>query len=269
MPSTTPEIAVQTLAGSPGDPVLVLGPSLGTRVDRLWETVASDLDGLHVVGWDLPGHGSSPAATVGFGLDDLADAVLAAVDRAVGGASRGSPYLYAGDSVGGGVGLQLLLDHPERFCAAAVLCSGARFGTPELWAERAALVRAEGMAPMVAASPDRWFGRRVKAGPTELTRAAVDDLARVDAGSYAFVCEALGRFDVTERLGGITTPLLAIAGADDVVTPPAQHQQLARATADGRFAVLRGVGHLAPLEDPSRTAALLREHFRRAAALVG
>ena len=266
MHSTAPEIAVQTLAGSLGDPVLVLGPSLGTRVDRLWGTVASELDRLHVVGWDLPGHGSSPAASVGFGLDDLADAVLAAVDRAVGGDSGESRYLYAGDSVGGGVGLQLLLDHPERFRAAAVLCSGARFGTPEAWAERAALVRAEGMAPMVASSPDRWFGRRVKARPTDLSRTAIDDLARVDAQSYAFVCDALERFDLTGRLGEITTPLLAVAGADDPVTPPAQHQQLACAVAHGRFAVLRDVGHLAPLEDPTRTRALLHEHFSRAAS---
>lgn len=263
-----PDIATTTLVGTAGDPVLVVGPSLGTHVDRLWATATTALDGLHVVGWDLPGHGSSAPAGEPFGVDDLAEAVLAAVDRAVGDEAPGPSYLYAGDSVGGAVGLQLLLDHPERFRAAAVLCSGARFGTPEAWAERAALVRAEGMAPMVASSPDRWFGRRVKAQPTDLSRGAVDDLAQVDAESYALVCDALGRFDVTARLGEIRTPLLAVAGADDVVTPPAQHQQLARSTADGRFAVLRDVGHLAPLEDPDRTAALLREHFSRAAASV-
>lgn len=262
-----PDISTTTLAGSPGDPVLVVGPSLGTHVDRLWGTVASALDGLHVVGWDLPGHGASVPADEAFALADLAGAVLAAVDDAAGDRTP-SPYLYAGDSVGGAVGLQLLLDHPERFAAAAVLCSGARFGTPQAWAERAALVRAEGMAPMVASSSDRWFGRLVKARSTDLTRGAVDDLARVDAESYALVCEALGRFDVSPRLGDIRTPLLAVAGSDDVVTPPAQHQQLARSVADGRFAVLRGVGHLAPLEDPDRTAALLREHFSRAAASV-
>jgi pimeloyl-ACP methyl ester carboxylesterase len=92
----------------------------------------------------------------------------------------------------------------------------------------------------------------------------VDDLATVDPESYTLVCEALGRFDVTARLNEIRTPFLAIAGADDEVTPAAQHQQLAGAITNGRFAVLRGVGHLAPLEDPARTVALLREHFGRA-----
>lgn len=258
------EVVVSDINRRPGHPVLVVGPSLGTRVDRLWATAAAELDDLHVVGWDLPGHGLSPATSAGFGLPDLASAVLAAVDRAVSADAATTPYLYAGDSVGGAVGLQLLLDHPARFRAAAALCSGARLGTPQAWADRAALVRAEGMAPMVASSPGRWFGGRVQAEPTDLSRAAVDDLASVDPESYALVCEALGRFDVTARLDEISTPFLAIAGADDEVTPAAQHQQLARAITNGRFAVLRGVGHLAPLEDPARTAALLREHFSRA-----
>lgn len=264
--SQPPEIVISHLAGDPGHPVLVVGPSLGTRVDRLWGAVAAQLDGLHVVGWDLPGHGRSPAARAGFGLDGLAAAVLAAVDRTVH-ADAGTPYLYAGDSVGGAVGLQLLLDHPERIASAAVLCSAARFGTPRAWAERAALVRREGMAPMVASSPDRWFGRRLRTRPPEVSRVAVDDLAAVDPESYALVCEALLRFDVRGRLPEITTPLIAIAGADDAVTPAAQHQALARAVGAGRFAVLRDVGHLAPLEDPRRTAALLREHFSPAVAV--
>ncbi|PVG80732.1 hypothetical protein DDE18_21540 [Nocardioides gansuensis] len=112
----------------------VVGPSLGTRVDRLWGTVAAELGELHIVGWDLPGHGLSPATSADFGLGDLASAVLAAVDSAVGADAAATPYLYAGDSVGGAVGLQLLLDHPARFRAAAAFCSGARFGTPQAWA---------------------------------------------------------------------------------------------------------------------------------------
>ncbi len=40
---------------------------------------------------------------------------------------RGS-FAYAGDSVGGCVGLQLLLDHPGRVTSAVLLCTGARIG---------------------------------------------------------------------------------------------------------------------------------------------
>ena len=267
-----PDVVVTELTAPPAAdlsaPVLVVGPSLGTRVDRLWGAVAARLDGLRVLGWDLPGHGLSPRTSAPFDLAGLATAVLRSVDSALGREAPRQPYLYAGDSVGGAVGLQLTLDHAKRVAAVAVLCSAARFGTPEAWSQRAALVRAKGLAPLVESAPHRWFGSRLRSEPTDASRAALDDLAAVDPESYARVCEAIGRFDATGRLDEITTPLLAVAGADDTVTPPAGHQELAARTGAGRFAVLRGVGHLAPLEDPTRTAALLREHVARVGTSV-
>jgi alpha-beta hydrolase superfamily lysophospholipase len=138
----------------------VVGPSLGTRVERLWGPVADDLAehaGVHVVGWDLPGHGRSPSAPQGFSLDQLAEGVLSAISASLGGGGSDEPWLVAGDSVGGAVALLLLLGHPDSFRAGAVLCSSARFGTPDAWVERAALVRAEGMAPMAASGSGPGF----------------------------------------------------------------------------------------------------------------
>ncbi|MBM7518813.1 alpha/beta fold hydrolase [Nocardioides nitrophenolicus] len=253
-----PSIAVRHLAGQPGRPLLVVGPSLGTTVDRLWGPVASALPGWNVLGWDLPGHGASPAVdrlTPGFSMAGLAAAVLAAVSDAAG---RDVAFAYAGDSVGGAVGLQLALDHPLRVTSLAVLCSEAAFGTWSTWPERAALVRASGMDPMVASSPARWFGSRVgEADPRRAAAAA--DLAAVDPESYARVCEALAGFDVRSRLGTVSVPLLAVAGADDVATPPAALEALAAGVPDGRVEVLAGVGHLAPYEAPEEVAALLAE----------
>lgn len=273
-----PRIVVRHLAGpaaprvtaAADGPVVVVGPSLGTSVARLWRSAAADLaaalPGARVVGWDLPGHGASPAARAPFGLADLARSVLTAVDEGAG--SRAS-YLMAGDSVGGAVALQTALDHPDRVASVAMLCSAARFGTPEAWTERAALVRAQGMDPMVASSPGRWFGSRVRSFPPVEVRAVLADLAAVDPESYALVCEALAGYDARDRLAELSVPLLAVAGADDVVTPPSSHQVVAATVPHGRFAVLRGVGHLAPFEDPMRTASLLREHFAGAGRAVG
>lgn len=258
----SPSVALRHLSGVPGRPLLVVGPSLGTTVDRLWGTVAATLPGWNVLGWDLPGHGASPAAdrlTPGFSMAALADAVLAAVDEAVGSAV---PFGYAGDSVGGAVGLQLALDHPDRVTSLAVLCSAATFGGPAGWRDRAALVRAEGMAPMLASSPARWFGSAI---PEERRAAALGDLATVDPEGYARVCEALGGFDVRARLASVGVPLLAVAGAEDVATPPAVLAEIADGVADGRLAVLDGVGHLAPLEAPAEVAALLGDLLGSAA----
>lgn len=241
-----PAIAVRTLAGSPGQPRLVVGPSLGTTVTRLWGDVAGALPGRHVLGWDLPGHGASPSPGAGFTMAELAAGVAAALGP--------EPFAQAGDSVGGAVGLQLALDSPERVTALAVLCSAASFGGPASWHERAALVRAEGMAPMVASSPARWFGSAIDGAART---AALDDLAGVDPEGYARVCEALGGFDVRDRLGAIGVPVLAVAGAEDVATPPPELEEIAAGVRRGELAILEGVGHLAPYEAPEAVTALL------------
>lgn len=253
-----PAIALRHLSGTPGRPLLVVGPSLGTTVDRLWGSVAPSMPGWNVLGWDLPGHGHSPAAdrlTPGFSITSLAEAVLTEVTALVG---PDVTFAYAGDSVGGAVGIQLALDAPERVTSVTTLCSAAVFGSPAAWHERAALVRAEGMAPMVASSPARWFGSAITAAGDGRVQAALRDLGAVDPEGYARVCEALAGFDARARLGEVGVPVLAVAGAEDVATPPAVLAELAAGIPDGRVAVLDGVGHLAPYEDPAATAALLR-----------
>src|SRR5437868_4810666 len=100
---------------------LVLGPSLGTSASSCWGAVIARLhDRFDVVAWELPGHGLDPGPAPGsLTIADLADRVVAAVD---------GPFVYAGDSVGGQVGLQLLLDHPDRVRGAVLCCTGARIG---------------------------------------------------------------------------------------------------------------------------------------------
>ncbi len=79
--------------------------------------------------------------------------------------------------------------------------------------------------------------------------------------SYALTCEALATFDVIDRLAEIVTPVLAVAGAADIPTPPESLQRIASGVKDGRLVVLDGVGHLAPAEAPATVAALIAEHF--------
>jgi 3-oxoadipate enol-lactonase / 4-carboxymuconolactone decarboxylase len=74
--------------------------------------------------------------------------VLAFADRVL--TERGEPsgrLYYAGDSLRGAVGLQALLDAPERIVAAVLLCTGAKIGDAEGWRERAARVRASAPPP--------------------------------------------------------------------------------------------------------------------------
>jgi len=245
-------------------PLLVLGPSLGTTAATLWRPCADHLtDAFDVLAWDLPGHGHNrSAAAEDFTMVELAAGVLRIVDDVA--AERGEPrgpFCYAGDSVGGAVGLQLLLDEPGRVTAAALLCSAARLGTPESWAERVAQVRASGTSGQVATASRRWFARDFLERRPDRGSALLDALEETLDEGYVQVCLALGGFDVRDRLGEIAAPVLAVAGAEDVVTPSGLLRAVADGVPRGRYAELAGTGHLAPAERPAEVAALLREHF--------
>ena len=246
------------LAGTPGRPLLLLGPSLGTSAESLWARCAGHLDGGHyVVGWDLPGHGRSKPATVPFDMADLAREVLALAD----GIDPGGRFKYAGDSIGGAVGLQLLLDAPDRVESAVLLCTGAKIGESAGWRQRAETVLAEGTHAVVAGSIERWFAPGFPQREPAIAGALLDALRAADARSYAMVCEALARFDVRDRLGEIVAPVLAVAGAADQPTPPAGLARIAEGVRHGRLVVLDDVAHLAPAEQPDTVAALIDEHF--------
>jgi 3-oxoadipate enol-lactonase / 4-carboxymuconolactone decarboxylase len=254
---TVPRLVGTDFGGPQDAGLLLLGPSVGTSAATLWSAAAERLsEHLHVVGWDLPGHGRSPAGP--FRMPDLAAGVLALADDI----APGAAFHYAGDSIGGAVGLQLLLDAPERLSTAALLCTGAVIGRPQDWAARAATVRTAGTDAVVELAVQRWFAPGFVDRRPDVADALVNALRNTDDESYAQACEALADFDVTDRLVEITTPVLAIAGAEDIPTPPEGLARIASGVKDGRLIVLDGVGHLAPAEAAERVAELIAGHVR-------
>lgn len=259
---TVPAITGVQLGGSPDLPLLVCGPSLGTSATALWSGVAALLGGeFHVVAWDLPGHGYNRAAVNdGLTMGELAGAVLAFVDGVLDERGEaGGDFVYAGDSVGGAVGQQLLLDHPARVRAAVLACTVPCFGDAAGWRERAERVRISGTPVMVEGSARRWFAPGFLERRPESATALLHSLQDTDRFGYAAVCEALADFDLRPELHRIGTPVIAIAGAYDESAPVAGMAALAHGIANGRLVILDEVAHQAPVEAPDQTARAIRE----------
>lgn len=253
------------LGGRPDRPLLVLGPSLGTSVATLWgETAALLADDFRIIGWELPGHGGhapSPDLPASLTIADLAAAVVGLVDEL---APDAGAFHYAGVSVAGTVGLQLALDHADRLRSATVLCTAAQIGGAAIWEDRIAQVRTHGTASLVDGSRERWFGPGFIDREPAKADALLADLAAAHDDGYAAVCTALAGFDVRARLAETAVPVLAVAGDQDAVTPPATAVAIAEGVQHGRHQVLAGVSHLAPAEAPVEVARLLRGHARDA-----
>ncbi|GJF03827.1 alpha/beta fold hydrolase [Pseudonocardia sp. D17] len=253
-----PAVTVTCPAPAAGRPVLVLGPSLGTSTAALWgPCLPGLLESFDVLAWDLPGHGRSAPAAADFTMSELAEGVLDAVDATLG---ARVPVHYAGDSIGGAVGLHLLLDRPDRVVAASLICTGARIGEPEGWSDRAALVERSGVDAVVDGSRQRWFGPGFADRHRDRADALIASLRAANPVDYGRACRALASHDVRDRLPKITVPVLAVAGSHDRPTPVASLQEIADGVAHGRLEVLDGVAHLAPAEAPQEVTALLRDH---------
>lgn len=250
----TPELTFSRLAGGTGSAqLLVVGPSLGTAVTALWGACATLLDDrFEVVGWDLPGHGMSPAATGPFTVPTLAAAVR---DRAVA-LAAGRPTAYAGVSLGGTLAFEFA-DDPGPFTAAVSIASAPRLGESRAWRERAALVRRAGTPVMVAPSAERWFAPGFTDRSPAVASALLTALATADRHSYAWACEALAELDPSTTARRPAVPLLVLAGAHDVVVPPEVAEAGASSYPGVSCRVLPGCGHLPPAEDPAATAAIL------------
>ncbi|WP_165821135.1 alpha/beta fold hydrolase [Nocardioides gansuensis] len=248
----TPDLTLSRLSGGPESPhLLVVGPSLGTSVAALWGACAALLgDRFEVVGWDLPGHGSSPAAEAPFSVAELTDVVR---DRASG-LAGGRPAAYAGVSLGGVIGFELAAD-PGPFTAVVTIASEPRIGEPAAWRERAALVRRAGTSVMVSSSAARWFAPGFIDEHPEGAAALLTSLSHADPRSYAWACEALADLDRAVGTPRPLVPLLVLAGEHDVVVPPADAEAARSSLPGAGLGVLAACGHLPPAEDPVATAA--------------
>lgn len=250
---SVPDIRLVPLAtGGSGLPFL-LGPSLGTRVARVWDQVRPYLADRHpLFGWDLPGHGVSPATTEPFTVDEIAEGVLRAADDA--GLGR---FAAAGVSLGGIVSLVLGLSAPDRVTVTTMVCSLPKIGSPDAWAERAASVRASGTPSLVQGSSQRWFAPGfIEASPT-VASPLLNDLMDVDDESYSLCVEALAATDLRARVRDLVMPFHIIAGELDPVIPLDAAEEAVASARSGKLHIIPNASHLAAVEKPAEVAAIL------------
>ncbi|MFJ8823020.1 4-carboxymuconolactone decarboxylase [Streptomyces sp. NPDC102467] len=239
-------------------PVLILGPSLGTTW-HMWDRQIPELvRQWRVFRFDLPGHGGAPAHPVGS-VAELADRLLATLDEV--GVQR---FGYAGCSLGGAIGAELALRHPQRVASLALIAASPRFGTADEFRQRGVIVRSNGLDPIARTSPERWFTSGFAAAQPAITDWAVQMVRTTDPGCYIAACEALAAFDIRTELGAIGVPTLVLVGSEDQVTGPAQARTLVAGIPDARLAVVPGASHLAPVEQPAAVTDLLVRHFSSA-----
>ncbi|MQY21801.1 3-carboxy-cis,cis-muconate cycloisomerase [Nocardia macrotermitis] len=252
-------VAVHYRTDGPADGVpILLANSIGSD-SSIWDDYVNPLvdNGFCVIRHDMRGHGDSPVPAGPYRIEDLGADALDLLDRL--GAEQAH---IVGISLGGMLGLWLARQHPTRVRSLTVCCSSAHPGNRQMWIERAAQARADGMEAIADGSLTRWFTPAWRMTHPHRARALRALTADTPPEGYAACCELLSEFDLTPDLSEITTPTLVISGADDNALPPEHGRLIADGIPRARFEIVDRAAHLGTVEQAPQFLELIRNHLR-------
>ncbi|QIV80566.1 alpha/beta fold hydrolase [Mycolicibacterium frederiksbergense] len=253
-----------------GDEVLLLIHGMAGSA-QTWRAVLPQLAKKYrVIAPDLLGHGQSSKPRTDYSLGAFAVGLRDLLDEL--GVESAT---VVGQSLGGGVAMQFLYQHPD-YCRRLVLISSGGLGPDVgLILRLLAAPGAEFVMPVIAPSPVLRAGNAVKSwlssaglrsprgaemwsayssfGDSETRQAFLRTLRSVvDYRGQAV--SALNRLNLREGL-----PILAIWGEQDNIIPVDHAYAALEARPDCRLEILPGVGHFAQVEAPDKVIELLDE----------
>ena len=254
---------VSSLLEGPSEdaPVLVLGNPIGTT-RYVWDQQVPVLARhFRVLRLEWRGHGMPGAQSAAprgpYTIAELGTDVLGVLNHY--GFERAA---YAGVSLGGMVGLWLAANAPERITSLAVCCTALTpMPSPDLWHERARLVREGGMDAIAATVVPRWFTPSFVARHPAEVETVLAMLRGTTPEGYAACGEAIASMDLRPLLPSVKAPTLVLSGAEDPAAPPWVGAATARGIPGSRFTVIRGTSHFAHYETPGPVTAALLSHF--------
>ncbi len=218
------------------------------RFEQRYRLVMPDLRGL---GESAPGEGDATMQRHAEDLRRLCDAL--SIGRAI----------FVGCSIGGYVLFEFWRRHRERF-RALVLCDTK--ADPD--DEAARQTRERSAEDVMLRGPELFIHQsllKLVGASTQRNRPDVFDAVRATtvkatAKGIAAVQRGMAqRPDSTPILGTINIPTLVLCGEEDVPTPLAVMQAMARQIPRAEFDVIPAAGHFAPFERPEEFARRLRQ----------
>ncbi|WP_281279565.1 alpha/beta fold hydrolase [Pararhodobacter zhoushanensis] len=170
-------------------------------------------------------------------------------------------FALAGLSMGGIVAMEMLAQAPGRIDRLALLDTNPLAELPEIRARREPQV-ARVLAGGLDAVMQSEMMPHYLADPSDTaTLALCLDMAR-SLGPEVFRRQSLAlrdRADRTETLRAFKGPALVLTGAEDRLCPRDRHDLMHALMPQSRLVVVKGAGHLPPLEQPAATLAALKE----------
>ena len=243
----TPSLAFDLAGDGSGEFVLFMHGIGGNRSN--WRTQLPAFAGRFAcVAWDARGYGDSDDYDGPLAFDDFVADVLRVLDHF--GVAKGH---LLGLSMGGRIAMRTALLHPDRVATLTLVDTHEGFEafTPE---QRQAFVDSR-RAPLLAGKEPADIAEPVArsligphAAPEHLEELR-RSIAALHKGSYIKSLEAtVAQVDLGD-ITAIRAPAHFIVGAEDPLTPPAMHHEMAAKLGGAPVSVLPRAGHLSNIEN--------------------
>ncbi|RIA22359.1 3-oxoadipate enol-lactonase [Ectopseudomonas oleovorans] len=230
-----------------GTPLLLVH-GLGSST-RDWEYQIPVLSQHYrVIALDVRGHGRSDKPHEAYRIADFASDVVTLVEYL-----QLPPVHLVGISMGGMIGFQLGVDHPELLRSLTIVNSGPEVKAKSArdWLEigkRWTLSRLLSLETIAKALAKLLFPKPEQA---ELRRKVEERWPQNDKRAYLASLDAIIGWGVRERLNRITCPTLVIT-ADRDYTPVERKREYVAEMSNARLLVIENSRHATPLDQPER-----------------
>lgn len=237
--------------GDPAAPPLLLLHSLGTSA-AVWDPVVPALAARYrVIRPDMRGHGRTAVTPGPYSMAQLGVDAIGVLD-ALGVGAVG----LVGLSIGGMIAQQVAVHIPGRVTSLVLMDTALAIPPPEFWAERAATVRAHGMAAVEEPVIARWV---TSAAPAHVAAPLRRMLLGTVPEGYAACAEAIAAADLSSQSKLIACPTLVLVGDADEATPLASAEALCATISGAALETIPDAAHIPTAEQPASVAgALLR-----------
>ena len=249
-------------------PPVVLIHGLGLR-RAMWQWQLPAL-GPHfeVLSYDLLGHGDSADPADKPRLVTFTGQLLRLMDRC-----RIERAALVGFSLGGMIARRMVLDHPDRVSALAVLAPPHARTEEQREAVRTRVrqARVDGPAATVEAALVRWFTPAFHSANPDLMALVRGWVQANDPAVYPGMYRIVPEDDeeLETGLDAIACPTLVMTGSDDTGNTPAMSQGMAAAIPGARCVIVPGMRHMGLAESPDVFNRPLLAFLREALARPG
>lgn len=239
-------------------PAMVFAHGLLWSSRMYHKQIAHFQDDYRCIAFDFRGQGQSQITKSGYDMETLTEDTLGLLS-----ALNIDKCHFVGLSMGGFVAQRIAIQHPEILLSMTLLETSSDPEDPKLAPQYRKLmtaIRWLGMKRVSKQVMPIMFGSKFledKSRKAEKKEWLAMLQSNRKGGTIKATMGVIERTGTYEQLGDITTPTLIIVGDQDAATPYPKSERMHFAIKGSKFAVIKGAGHTATVEEPEQVNTIM------------